>query len=364
VSRAWVVCIDGTWNHPGQTDKDPVEAKEVVTQSNVLNTWEGLTDQDLAKAGGHGAHAPLWKGEGEALYLCGVGSAGTVVERTFEGSTGTGTSERVMEGWAFLAERHQDGDRILLFGFSRGAYAARSLAGFLDFAGLPTAPRAVPEAELEALFAAYRERRDAPDPGSRRSVGVEFVGVWDTVGALAFGSTFNAFHRINPGAVDGVAHALALDEVRDAFTPSFWDAPAGATTQVKERWFAGAHTNVGGGYEDAGLSTLAWLWMWAQAQNRGLAFAPSRWPMAQVVNPLGELRDSFSEFWDGIPILGDVMRRHRLAQKARHLREGQRVRGSVLTRIAQMKPPYKPLAQLPQGVDWSTLPEAWKDPEP
>lgn len=364
MSRDWVVCIDGTWNHPGQTDADPVDAKEVVTQSNVLSTWEGLTDRDLASAGGHGAHAALWKGEGEALYLCGVGSAGTVLQRTWEGSTGTGTSERVMEGWAFLAERVQEGDRIHLFGFSRGAYAARSLAGFLDFAGLPATPRAVPQAELLELFAAYRDRQPAPNPGTRRAVSVAFVGVFDTVGALAFGRTFNAFHRINPGKVDHVAHALALDELRDAFAPSFWDAPAGAATAVKERWFAGAHTNVGGGYEDAGLSTLAWLWMWSQAKARGLDFAPSRWPMPQVPNPLGELRDSFTEFWKGIPLLGDLMRRHRLAQKARRLRPGQRVRGSVLERIARAQSAYAPLAQLPEGTAWTALPEAWRDPEP
>jgi uncharacterized protein (DUF2235 family) len=181
VSRDWVVCIDGTWNHPGQTDADPVDAKEVITQSNVLNTWEG--------------------------------------------STGTGASERVMEGWAFLAERVQEGDRIHLFGFSRGAYAVGSLGGFLDFAGLPAKPSAVPQGELLDLFAAYREQRPAPNPGSRRPVRIDFIGVFDTVGALAFGHTFNAFHRIHPGNADRVVHALALDELRDAFTPSYWDPP-------------------------------------------------------------------------------------------------------------------------------------------
>lgn len=132
---------------------------------------------------------------------------------------------------------------------------------------------------------------------------------------------------------------------------------------MKERWFAGAHTNVGGGYEDAGLSTLAWLWMWDQAKGIGLDFAPPHWPMPQVPNALGEVRDSFGEFWEGIPPIGDLMRRHSLAQKARRLRPGQRVRPSVFERIAKAQPAYRPLAQLPEGLAWETLPEAWKDPE-
>jgi uncharacterized protein (DUF2235 family) len=363
VMRKWVVCIDGTWNHPGQTDKDPVDAKEVVTQSNVLNTWEGLADRDLESAGGHGAVAALATGEGEVIYLCGVGSAGTVMERTWEGSTGTGTSERVMEGWAFLAQRYQEGDQIFLFGFSRGAYAVRSLAGFLNFAGLPSNPRSVPQDELKELFAAYREHREAPHADTRKPVRIAFIGVWDTVGSLAFGKTFNAFHQINPPNVDQVAHALALDEVRSEFAPSYWEVPAGASTQVRERWFAGAHTNVGGGYEDARLSVLAWLWMWRQAQAAGLAFAPGHWPMPQLADPLGEIRDSFSEFWRSIPILGEIVRRHRLAQQARQLRPGHLLRGEVVVRITQANPKYRPNAVLPHGLDWFSLPPDWVDPE-
>ncbi len=361
--RKWIVCIDGTWNHPGQTDKDPVDAKEVVTQTNVLNTWEGLTDRDLASVGGSGSVAPLAMGEGEVLYLCGVGSAGTVVERTWAGSTGTGTSQRVMEGWAFLAERYQDGDQIYLFGFSRGAYAVRSLAGFLYHAGLPKTPSTVPQEDLEALFASYREHTAAPNQGTRKPVRVAFVGVWDTVGSLAFGKSFNAFHQISPPNVDVVAHALALDEVRKEFVPSYWELAGGASTQVRERWFAGAHTNVGGGYEDARLSVLTWLWMWKQAQSVGLDFAASHWPMLQLADPLGGIRDSFSEFWQSIPILGNLIRRYRLAQQARELRPGHLLRKVVMERMANANPRYQPCAVLPHGLEWLSLPPDWVDPE-
>jgi hypothetical protein len=83
---------------------------------------------------------------------------------------------------------------------------------------------------------------------------IDFLGVWDTVGALAFGRTLGNFHRINPPNVNRVAHALALDEERERFEPSFWELPAGAETQVDEVWFSG-------GYIDANQSNISLFWM-------------------------------------------------------------------------------------------------------
>ena len=121
----WVICIDGTWNQPGQTDKDPITAKEEASPSNVAKTWQALADIPLATDFYYGAIAPLKTKvaltglQGEVLYLNGIGTTGTVT-RFLEGATGTGTSERIRDAYRFLAERYQDGDRIFGFGFSRG----------------------------------------------------------------------------------------------------------------------------------------------------------------------------------------------------------------------------------------------------
>ncbi len=121
---------------------------------------------------------------------------------------------------------------------------------------MPKQPRALKEEEVLEIYDAYMDGRlvDKARYGTIDTM-IEFIGVWDTVGALAFGRTLGNFHRINPGNVKRVAHALALDEERQRFEPSFWDPPATAATQVDEVWFSGCHTNIGGGYVDANLPT-------------------------------------------------------------------------------------------------------------
>jgi uncharacterized protein (DUF2235 family) len=151
MAKTWIVCIDGTWNQPGQRDRDPISAKEEATSSNIVRTWEALADRPLARTFYYGSIAPirpkiLFTGvEGEVIYLSGIGTSGTVKHQLLEGATGTGTSERIRDAYRFLAQRYHSGDRIFGFGFSRGAFAIRSLAGFLDLAGLPTEPRSLKE---------------------------------------------------------------------------------------------------------------------------------------------------------------------------------------------------------------------------
>src|SRR4030095_9545338 len=124
------------------------------------------------------------------------------------------------------------------------------------------APRALKKRGLLQIYEDYREGKtiDQPHYGNR-PVNFDFLGVWDSVGALAFGRTIGDFHRINPGNVLRIAHALALDEERERFEPSYWDKPASANTQVDEVWFSGCHTNIGGGYCDTNLSNIALIWV-------------------------------------------------------------------------------------------------------
>src|SRR5258708_3127463 len=254
----------GRGTNPDRKTGTRAPPAEPAAPSNIVRPGEAPQNTPLATDFYYGSIAPikpkiLFTGvEGEVIYLAGIGTSGTVETHILEGATGTGTSERIRDAYRCLAERYHQGDRIYGFGFSRGAFAIRSLAGFIDLAGMPQQPRALKEEELLEIYDAYMDGRlvDKARYGTIDTM-IDFVGVWDTVGALAFGRTLGNFHRINPGNVKRVAHALALDEERQRFEPSFWDAPATAATQVEEVWFSGCHTNIGGGYADANLSNTA-----------------------------------------------------------------------------------------------------------
>lgn len=342
MAKTWVICIDGTWNQPGQKDKDPVTDKEEAAPSNVVRTWEALANRSLPIDFYYGTIAPirpkiLFTGvEGEVIYLAGIGTSGTVDTKVLEGATGTGTSERIRDAYRILAERYQKGDRIYGFGFSRGAFAIRSLAGLIDSAGLPKEPRSLKEEELLGIYDAYMGAKpvDKSIYGTT-DVSVDFLGVWDTVGALAFGRTLGNFHRLNPRNVKRVAHALALDEERERFEPSFWDPPAGAETQIDEVWFSGCHTNVGGGYVDANLSNISLFWMLQSARDAGLPLDARGIPGFDVENPRGIQRDSYKEFYDQMGLVGKIAESLALKKEPRTIRQGQRIHQSVIERMQQ-----------------------------
>lgn len=368
MAETWVVCIDGTWNQPGQKDVDPVTEEESSTSSNVAKTWEAMTQETLDKAFHYGTIAPLYwdqgadYGRGEVVYFTGIGTTGTY-DKYVEGSTGSGTSERIRDAYRYLAERYRDGDRIYLFGFSRGAFAARSLAGLIDFAGLPQRRRALKEEELYQIYARYRKGEVRPIGSGMRPVQVDFLGLWDTVGALAFDSTLNNYHRLNPGGVRKVAHALALDELRSRFPPVYWDSPPGSDTQVSEAWFSGAHSNIGGGYPDPNLSNIAWFWVLRNAREAGLTFEPRALPGFDREMPTGIRRNSYIEFYSSIKLVGTLIHRLGLKEEPRRVRIGQRLHESVLERIREGSDPgisqsqaYKPCVdvsgmQIPDQVE-------------
>jgi uncharacterized protein (DUF2235 family) len=342
MAKTWVICIDGTWNQPGQKDRDPITSKEAATPSNVVRTWQALANTTLATDFYYGSIAPikpkiLFTGvEGEVIYLAGIGTSGTVESHMFEGATGTGTSERIRDAYRFVAERCQPGDRIYGFGFSRGAFAIRSLAGLIDLAGLPKQPRALKEEEMLEIYDAYMDGKliDKSRYGTIDTP-IDFIGIWDTVGALAFGRTLGNFHRINPGNVKRVAHALALDEERERFELSFWDSPAAATTQVDEVWFSGCHTNIGGGYIDANLSNIALFWMLQSARDAGLPLDSRGIPGFDLKDPRGLQRDSYKEFYDGIGVIGGIAGSLNLKRGPRAIRAGQKIHQSVFDRMLE-----------------------------
>lgn len=354
MSKSLVICIDGTWNAPGQTDKDPISQEEEVTKTNVMKTWEAVTQQSLCIDRPYGTIANLYWGTGEAMYLNGVGSQGSQHARNFEGTTGTGTSERIIDAYRFIAERWQPGDQIYVFGFSRGAYAARSAVGFLNHAGLPKNRSISKMEDLLTLFNAYKENTPAPE-WTHHQAEVHFLGVWDTVGALAFGNSFNDFHQLSPANVRCFRQALALDEIRKQFVPEYWE---GNDLCAKEVWFAGAHSNVGGGYVDANLSNVALFWLLQHAKLEGLALDLTQVEGWDADLPLGEIRDSYDEFWSG-SALGHLIKASDAEQTIRTIKPNHGIHQSVFESAQTLG--YQPKAQFADGSSaLSGTQEQWR----
>jgi uncharacterized protein (DUF2235 family) len=354
--KTLIICIDGTWNAPGQTDQDPFTHEEMATKTNVARTWEAVTGKTLPLTHSYGIISNLLNQSGEAIYLNGVGSSGSKFQQNFDGSSGEGTAMRIRDAYRFIAERWEEGDHIYAFGFSRGAFAVRSALGFIAYAGLPKQRTLILEDDLKQLFERYRTKTDTPD-WTRRDVPVHFLGLWDTVGALAFGDTLNHFHQLNPDNVRCCRQALALDEVRKQFAPEYW-APA-SEGDFREAWFVGAHSNIGGGYVDSNLSDIALFWVLDQAKQSGLQLDLEQISGWSQENPLGEIRASYTEFWNNSPI-GKWVEKRQLAQQIRIIQSNQYIHQSAL--IAAQNG-YQPTAKFADGKrELAAKVEPWHEP--
>jgi uncharacterized protein (DUF2235 family) len=276
-----VLCFDGTWN----AVNDPDTVTNVVKFAQAIKPTAADGTKQIV------------------YYNSGVGSGGKF-DRIFGGVFGFGLQGNVKRGLAFLSLNYEglddnqgqqrkvyrngvdydDGDEIYLFGFSRGAYSARALSGVIGGAGIP---KQMDFHELEKVWDYYRLK-----PSLRPKLvedieshawhpRVKCIGVWDTVGSYGIPSGFGlgalgrvlvswtrGFHDREFGKHIGVGlHAMAVDEMRRPFAPTIWirrkdDPPLDAA--VEQVWFAGAHSNVGGGYAHCGLSDLALTWMIAR----------------------------------------------------------------------------------------------------
>ena len=336
-----VVCCDGTWNSPEQRH---------VT--NVVRTARALRSADD-------------RGVSQVVfYDWGIGSYGDKIRG---GMLGVGIDKNIQDAYRFLVHNYSDGDEVFLFGFSRGAYTARSLAGFVRNAGLL---KKIHADLIPAAYAMYR-RRAGPDTPSAvefrrrhsQAVRIRFIGVWDTVGALGVpsqvfkamgGNRRYSFHDTSLSKIiENACHAMAVDEKRIDFEPTLWKRLPKAGQTIEQQWFAGVHGDVGGGNADAGLADVALHWMWSRAVTHGLAFDDDYRNAKVHPNPLGRIHRS----WTGM---------YRV--KGRHVRPIgesppglESVHSSVRERFLNV-PSYRPanvmafLKENPQS-DWPIAPE-------
>ncbi|THY26003.1 hypothetical protein D6D01_04659 [Aureobasidium pullulans] len=233
-------------------------------------------------------------------YHYGVGSQGGIVDRVYGGATGQGLSEAVREGYSYLATNWEIGDEIFLFGFSRGAFTARAIASLIDNIGMLTKDglpylaeifrdvqhRHDPDYKPKHPNKPFKNKPSVMDPRyshelerrgmTRLRVPIKVIGVWDTVGTPRIGwlekvgiqssaSKRMSFYDTRLcDCVEYAFQALALDERRSAFQPALWEKKPGNETVLRQVWFPGVHSNVGGGLEDQELANITLAWMMSQ----------------------------------------------------------------------------------------------------
>lgn len=330
-----VILCDGTWN-----------AAEARHPTNVVRLG-----QALAPRGDDGLEqVPIYI-EGVGTGRRGVTGFSRAIDRVLGGALGLGLIDNVVEAYRHLVFLYEPGDEVHIFGFSRGAFTARSLVGFIRFSGLlaradlqriPEALRRYSERRFETPE--RRQRRNAEwrarfapwflvDPkdaeiyaefGATTAVpfDIAFLGVWDTVGALGVPGHLTAAPVLNrqyafhdtalTSMVRAARHAVGLDERRRSFRPTLWSNletlnDGHDTPPYLQQHFAGDHGSIGGGGDITGLSALALDWMMEGAGAAGLGFdAMVREAIRQESDPMAPLHNH------SIPsggIVGQTMRR-------------------------------------------------------
>lgn len=273
-----VICSDGTWQTPNQEDTTHV----VEMARAVLPSASDGTPQVV-------------------FYDWGVGTESWAI-RLAGGISGKGIQRNIRDCYRFLMHNYEDGDEIYLFGFSRGAYTVRSLAGMIRNCGVL---RKTEAARLEEAYSMYRRNDAAPnsDEAKRfrsacsREATITFIGVWDTVGSLGIPvkglskltARRHEFHDVElTSYVKHACHALAIDENRGPFQPSLWKAQPKPGQIVEQVWFSGMHSDVGG-TSDPKLGKPAFTWMKERASHSGLVLSETLATPARANEPVGPL---------------------------------------------------------------------------
>ena len=281
-----IICADGTWNRPE-------ENLEEDFPTNVLKFARGIAPQ-----GEDGVKQVVF-------YDWGIGSYHNKLKG---GALGAGLEKNVMDGYRFLVHNYEPGDEIYLFGFSRGAYTVRSLSGLINNCSILKGAEA---RRIEEAFSLYKDPKYYPkhsySRGWRNKYSVEnshmvhFIGVWDTVGAMGLPVSFfglikdqDRFYDNKLGSnIVTARHALSLDERRDDFEPTIWSPKP--NVDLKQVWFAGVHSDVGGGYKDdpdgTNLADIPMAWLMKEANKKGLTF--EQFLHEPKLNPIAKQHDEY-----------------------------------------------------------------------
>ncbi|KAE8450906.1 hypothetical protein EG329_005346 [Mollisiaceae sp. DMI_Dod_QoI] len=319
IGKKLVIACDGTWqNSDAGFDKSPFQPPKAQILTNVTRIVRALNHHD------ENGIPQI------AYYQRGVGTDGDIEDKIVGGMTGNDISEHIREAYAFVANNYDPStseeldialkdeskvmDEIVLLGFSRGAYTARCISSLITDMGLLTKlgmeqfwgiftdwkNQNVEGHESEWFLKTYQqvasdfkakkgrkiiftdpEYRDTLKQHklTRWGMPIRAVGVWDTVGSLGIPLPLSA-NNVKPYSfvntkvaqhIEYAFHAMAIDERRHLFSPTVWERPDSPTMlkKLKQCWFPGSHSNIGGGYEDASASVLSLAWMVSQLEDNG-----------------------------------------------------------------------------------------------
>ncbi|MBN1909492.1 MAG: DUF2235 domain-containing protein [Pirellulales bacterium] len=291
MNKRIVICADGTWNRPEEDLKKD-------TPTNVLRMARAITPVD-------GGRVPQ-----QVFYDWGIGS---YYDAAIGGATGRGIEKNIMDDYRYIVQNYSPGDELFFFGFSRGAYTVRSLSGLINNCGILKRPDA---RLIQEAFTLYKKPGKAYAPDGDKAIAfrethshpsreVKFIGVWDTVGALGIPCPFLGYLKDEDNFYDTkigrnvriARHAMAIDEFRLYFEPTVWIPQP--SLNIEQVWFAGAHSDVGGGYrpdkDGSLLSDIPLGWMMREARTAGLAIE-SHLPQSLSPDPLATLHKSRHSF--------------------------------------------------------------------
>jgi hypothetical protein len=292
-----IVLLDGTWNTPRDF-------------TNICKkSWEEKVAEKLIPSRGVDGV------EQKVRYFSGVGAEGFKI---VGGAVGFGLRAIVQDAYDWVVDNYRDDQELYIYGFSRGAYAARALAGLIGDCGVKkTKDKNIFDISRANRSARQASRRGAPPSGPdiQANNRIKLLGVFDTVGSYGVPAgfsglaplgryitlaVFGGFEDTQLGAhVDHALHAIGVDERRRPFTPTFWTVKKGEPhpENIEQNWFPGVHCNVGGGYPDSGLSDIALIWMIARTQAlTGLSFDNNAIKRTLTPNIDGDIPDSAEKY--------------------------------------------------------------------
>jgi uncharacterized protein (DUF2235 family) len=295
-----VICCDGTGNEFGDHNSNVVKLYGTLIIDG--NQQIGYYHPGVGTMGAPTAHNKL-----EKLWSMALGLA-----------FGAGLLANVGDAYRYLMNTYEEGDQVFLFGFSRGAYTVRALAGALHMFGLLCpgndglipyvirmyAKRTRKAAGMTHTFAVAQEFKDT----FCRSCPLHFVGVWDTVSSVGWiwDPVKLPYTAQNPDMENG-RHAISIDERRCYFLSNLWGPPLSGKN-IKQVWFAGVHSDVGGSYaySESGLSQITLEWMLCEAKSFGVRIDPAKAkqalgevppPPPVRPNPLQHIHNSLTAAW-------------------------------------------------------------------
>ncbi|MDH5323303.1 MAG: DUF2235 domain-containing protein [Gammaproteobacteria bacterium] len=379
MARNIVICCDGTGNEIGEHQSNVLKLYRVLKKDATQIVYY---DPGLGTMGADNEWGRLKQGTEKVAGL----------------AFGYGLDKFVLDAYNFLASNFKEGDRIFLFGFSRGAYAVRVLAGFINCIGILDEN----QSNLAGYaFVAYKKIVEGGNFGPVRIFEqalrpqrppIRFLGLWDTVSSVIVPRRDRmylpslrqlAYTQRNP-SIQTVRHALAIDERRRMFRPFLWSegeqyfggpfkGKSAVPQDVRQVWFAGVHSDIGGGYaeEESGLSKISLKWMvdecpeelkWVRQSVNQIVCGKDRKGSSYEYlepNPEGEMHESLRRLWWAVEWLPkrtkyreDPSRKSLLGHyfpnaEARRIPPGAEIHSSVKERLTRV-PQYRPM-NLPQG---------------